>query len=305
MSREARGASAVSKLRNILPRDVEVRAPADAEEPILAPAVRGALFEWMTELRAAEELRAVGLSPRSTALLHGPPGCGKTTLAHHLAARLGVPMVLIGAEAVHGSAYFGESEKGVRRIFDALIESGTPAVVFMDEMESWGANRKMNKGGGADNARTSTLGVVLRKIEEFRGVLLGATNRPEDIDPALWRRFGLQMVVDLPTEDERFAILARYLSPFVLPDDALDVFVDLTDGASPALLRGLMEGLKRSLVLAPRMNRPAAALESSLRGILVALQPPPEIPPPALWGATESALAELASVQWPPERPAA
>jgi hypothetical protein len=145
----------------------------------------------------------------------------------------------------------------------------------------------------------------LRKIEEFRGVLLGATNRPEDIDPALWRRFGLQMVVDLPTEDERFAILARYLSPFVLPDDALDVFVDLTDGASPALLRGLMEGLKRSLVLAPRMNRPAAALESSLRGILVALQPPPEIPPPALWGATESALAELASVQWPPERPAA
>lgn len=305
MSRETRGSAAVTKLRNVLPRDIVVRGPADAEEPILAPAARGALFEWMTELRAADALRAVGLVPRSTALLHGPPGCGKTTLAHHLAARLGVPMVLVGAEAIYGSPYLGESEKGVTRIFDALAVAGTPAVIFMDEMESWGAKRDRNKGGGADNARTSILGVILRKIEEFRGVLLAATNRPDDIDPALWRRFGLQMVVDLPTEEERFAIMARYLRPFVLSDDALDVFVDLTEGASPALLRGLMEGLKRALILAPRMNRQADDLVKILRGILVALRPPPEIPPPALWGATEAALAELSLVQWPPEHPAA
>ncbi|MBW6400001.1 ATP-binding protein [Roseomonas sp. HJA6] len=260
------------------------------------------MFEWLTELRAADELRAAKLVPRSTCLLHGPPGCGKTTLAHHLAARLGIPMVLIGAESVHGSAYFGESERGVRQIFDALEAAETPCVVFMDEMESWGGNRNMNRGGGADNARTSTLGVVLRKIEEFRGILLGATNRPEDIDPALWRRFGLQMSVDLPTDEERFAILARYLRPWALPDDALDVFVDVTEGASPALLRGVAEGLKRALILGPRMGRPAEELAAILRRIIVAVRPPPEILPPALWGATDAAIGELASIAWPPVR---
>jgi hypothetical protein len=302
MSRPARHSAAVTKLKNMMPNGIEVRAPWDAEEPILAPAARGALFEWLTEIRAAEELRAVGLVPRATALLHGPPGCGKTTLAHHLAARLGIPLVLVGAESIHGSAYFGESERGVRKIFDALAAAETPAVVFMDEMESWGGKRDQNTRGGADNARTSVLGVILRKIEEFRGILLGATNRPDDIDPALWRRFGMQMMVDLPTQDERFAILARYLRPYVLPDESLDILVELTEGTSPALLRGVMEGLKRALVLGPRMNRPVDDLPGILRRIVVAIRPPPEIRAPALWSSLDMALAEVAGIAWPPPR---
>lgn len=68
----------------------EVLQPAEAQEPILARPVRASLIEWLTEIWAAKELEEVGLEPRRRALFHGAPGTGKTTLAHHLAARLGL-----------------------------------------------------------------------------------------------------------------------------------------------------------------------------------------------------------------------
>jgi SpoVK/Ycf46/Vps4 family AAA+-type ATPase len=299
------GASETAKLRSALGSLAEVRAPGEAEEPILAPHARAALFEWLAELRAAAELRAVGLKPRATALLHGPPGCGKTTLAHHLAARLGIPMVQLGAEHINSSAYFGEAERGVTRIFGALAQADVRCVVFMDEMEGWGGKRDQNRGGGADNARTSLLGVLLRRIETFEGILMGATNRPQDIDPALWRRFNMQLGIDLSGEDERFAILRRYLAPFALDDEAVDALSDALSGASPALLRAVAEGIKRALILAPRLNRSAATPAAVLGPIIAAVRPPPEIPPPPLWADTAGMLAMLdTTMAWPPTREA-
>jgi len=245
----------------------------------------------------------VGLRPRSTALLHGPPGCGKATLAHHLAARLGIPMVLVGSEHINSSAYLGEAERGVAQLFNALAACEVPCVVFMDEMEGWGAKRDMNVRGGADNARTAILGVILRRIEEFRGILMGATNRPQDVDPALWRRFGMQIAIDLPEEDERFAILRRYLQPYALPDESMDILVDVTVGASPALLEGIAMGVKRALVLAPRLGRDVSAPRAVFGPIINALHPPPEMVPPPLW-ADRTAIDALDALSWPPTRPA-
>jgi len=294
-------AAAVSKLRAALGSRVEVRAPGEAEEPILAPNARTAVFEWLQEVNAAEALKAVGLRARSTALLSGPPGCGKTTLAHHLAARLGIPLVLVGSEHLVGK-YLGETGKNTAGLFDRLAEAEVPAIVFIDEIEGIGSNRNKFNGSGADNERMTAFGVLLRKIEEFRGMLIGATNRPQDLDPALWRRFGMQIAFDLPTEEERFAILRRYLLPYRLSDEDMDILTDLTQGASPALLRGLMEGVKRALVLGPRLRRDIGSAPAVFRPIVASLAPPPEMTPPPLWaGDGAEALAGLA---WPPERTA-
>jgi SpoVK/Ycf46/Vps4 family AAA+-type ATPase len=276
----------------------DVMAPGEAEEPILAPAVRAALFEWLAELRAEDELAAAKLKPRSSALLYGPPGCGKTTLAHHLAARLGLPMVAIGAEGIMAK-YLGESEGKLDKLFRTLDRS-EPCIVFLDEVESIGGHRSRNTGGSADNARSSILTVLLRKIERYDGMIIAATNRQDHLDPALWRRFHLQISVDLPQAEERFAILRRYGMPFAFSDDDIDLLVDATDGASPALLRGVMENMKRAAVLAERLGRQAETAVDVLRRIVVSVAPPPEIEPPPLWADDGPTWRALAGLTWPP-----
>lgn len=276
----------------------EVRMPNEAEEPILAPTVRAAVFEWLSELAGRDDLAAVGVKPRSTALLYGPPGTGKTTIAHHLAARLGLPLVIVGAENITGSL-LGESEKNVAALFEKL--KGTKAVVLIDEIDAIGMRRADVEGSSAGQARASTLTVLLRKIEAFEGFLVGATNRQGSIDEALWRRFHLQLSVDLPGGDERYAILKRYGAPFVFADDDVDLLTDLTEGASPALLRGLMEGIKRALVLGRRLGwRVDDPTEVVLR-VIAGLSPPPELPAPPLW-AEDDAVDRLVGMTWPPRK---
>ena len=248
-----------------------VRVPAEAEEPVLSPAVRAWLFAWMAEIRAGDELAEFGLKARTTAVLHGPPGCGKTTLAHHLSARLGLPLVIVGPEALM-SPYLGESEQNMGKLFDALRQAATPCILFLDELEAVGRKRGDGKSDGG--ARANMLTVMLRRIEEFEGYLIGATNLADSLDPALWRRFHMQLAIELPGPDERFAILRRYALPFGMQDEDLDVLVDLTAGASPALLRNLMEGVKRALVIYPRINRPVATAADVFPGVLASVQPP-------------------------------
>lgn len=294
------------ELRRALGGRGEVLEPHEAEEPILASVVRGAMFGWLAELNAREELSAVGIKPRASALLSGPPGCGKTTLAHHLAARLGVPMVNVGAEHIIKSAH-GGSEKNVAHLFNAIEDFGKPCILFLDEIDSIGGKRKDTSGdrGGAVTAGNSTLTVLLRKVEAFNGILVAATNRADTLDQALWRRFGMQIEVALPDDDARWAILKRYGEPFLFDDDLLDCLIELTGGAAPSLLRQLMEGVKRLLVLGERIRQPAISAAAAFGAIAAQTRPHPDYEPPPLWSQTGKALEEItraAKGQWPPAR---
>lgn len=300
--RESQVEAAVSLLTSKLRGLAEVRSPSEAEEPILGGSVRASVFGWLAEINAADELADVGVKPRTTALLSGPPGCGKTTLAHHLSARLGVPLVCVGAENIFGK-YLGQSEGNVAKLFDTLALAETPAVILIDEIDAIGGKRKSDEGGGATDARNSMLTVLLRRIEEFKGVLVAATNRPDSLDPALWRRFGMQIVVDLPDDDARFAILKRYGLPFDFGDDALDILTDLTEGAAPSLLRQMMEGVKRSIVLGSRLRQPVHSAPEAFGAIIAQSKPHPDYEPPPLWR-SPGLVSKLDAVPWPPKREA-
>lgn len=277
----------------------EILMPHESEEPILAPGPRAALFEFLNEIHAAKALAEVKVTPRRSALLYGPPGTGKTTFAHHFAARLGLPLALIQSESIVGS-YVGETERGIGSLFNALAQTNGKVVAFFDEFDVLGGRRMYDQG--ASVARSNAVSTLLRRLERFEGIALAATNRHDQLDEAMWRRFGMQISIDLPEEDQCWAILKRYAAPFDLPEPMLDLLAASVVGASPSLLRQLMEGMKRRLVMGPRLSCPNETAAEVFAFVLSGIAPPPESTLPPLWAKRDSLLPRFAGLSWPPKK---
>lgn len=277
----------------------EVLRPEEASEPILARPVRVALLEWLTEIWAEDELKAVGLSARRRALFHGAPGTGKTTLAHHLAARLGLVMAVIRPDNVVGR-YLGTGVENIKQIFDQAEEllENEPHLLFFDEFES-AAQKRMHSGlnEAAEHDHNATVNTLLARMDSYQGFIIAATNRQDAIDPAIWRRFDIHIGLDAPGQGERKRILARYLAPFGLPQAPLAELARACETATPALMRQLCESLKRQTVVGPKVGWPMDK-RSVVSRVLEAVAPHLDAGRPRLWslGADDHAVSML---PWP------
>ncbi len=187
--------------------------------------------------------RAGAMAPRGV-LMVGPPGTGKTLLARAVAGEASVPFFSVtGSSFVE--LFVGVGAARVRDLF-AEARKAAPAIIFVDEIDAIGQRR-----GGAgqivsNDEREQTLNQLLSELDGFDPragiVVLGATNRPEVLDPALLRpgRFDRQVVIPLPTLEERAAILAVHCRDKKLgPDVDLNVVARGTPGFSGADLANL------------------------------------------------------------------
>ncbi len=176
----------------------------------LAKAIRNACHELIEEQGRAEVLRAHGLEPRHRVLLVGPPGNGKTSLAESLAFELALPLFSVRYDAVVTS-YLGETAQRLRRLFDYVRTE--PCVLFFDEFDALGKERGDLHETGEIKRVVTTLLLQLDDLPSYC-VLVAATNHPELLDRATWRRFEIKLELGEPTDDQMTEYFAHRLREF-------------------------------------------------------------------------------------------
>ena len=172
------------------------------------------LIEVVDFLKNPAKYHQIGAEIPKGVLLVGPPGTGKTLLARAIAGEADVPFFSVSASEFM-EMFVGVGASRVRTLFEDARKSA-PAIMFIDEIDSIGRKRGAGIGGGHDE-REQTLNQILSEMDGFdkasNVIVLGATNRPDVLDPALLRpgRFDRQVTIDLPNLKEREAILKVHM----------------------------------------------------------------------------------------------
>lgn len=166
------------------------------------------------ETRRWSEIDAVGLPRRQRLLLHGPPGCGKTSIAEALAGELGRLLATVRVDAVM-SSYLGETASNLRRLFEFATTG--PFVMLFDEFDALGKER----ADPADHGELRrVVNAFLQMLDRFRGpsLLIAATNHEAVLDYALWRRFDDVIEVPSPTVEDLQRVLEAELRGSLDPE---------------------------------------------------------------------------------------
>jgi transitional endoplasmic reticulum ATPase len=217
----------------------------------------------------------LGVDPPRGLLLYGPPGCGKTYLVKAIAGSGQANVLSVkGAELL--SKWVGESEKAVRELFRRAREAA-PTLVFLDEVDALAPVRGQSTDGGTTDRVVAALLTELDGVEQLRNVVvIGATNRPDLVDPALLRPGRLEKLVYVPPPDAaaRSAILRAAVKHVPLdPSVDLDALGARTEGYSAAdcaalvreaALTAMRESMQAATVTAAHVEAALTAVRPSL-----------------------------------------
>ena len=237
----------------ILPseKDANVSGMEIETKPDITYEKIGGLEEQIIEVKETVELpltepelfEKVGIEPPKGILLYGPPGTGKTLLAKAVANETNATFIkIVASEFV--KKYIGEGARLVREVFE-LAKEKAPAIIFIDELDAVAAKRLKSSTSG-DREVQRTLMQLLAELDGFesRGDIgiIGATNRPDILDPALLRpgRFDRFIEVPLPNVDGRREILKIHTKNMSLDDEvSIDSLADITEDLSGADLKAV------------------------------------------------------------------
>ncbi|KAJ2769108.1 hypothetical protein IWQ56_002681, partial [Coemansia nantahalensis] len=219
-----------------------VRLDGAAELPGLEAAYQSLLEVVQYPLQHLDAFQRLNVEAPKGVLLYGPPGVGKTHLVSMVAKHTDALLTIVQGPEILGP-YLGESEQRLRGRFRAAQqgaqrEPDRPSILFIDEIDSIAPKRQQGSGGGGSSSESARLVAQLLTLMdglESRGrlVVIGATNLPNSLDPALRRpgRFDREICIDVPNQIQRRKILAYYTRKMALAESLdLDTLAEVTNG---------------------------------------------------------------------------
>ncbi|MDR3585799.1 MAG: AAA family ATPase [Desulfosporosinus sp.] len=237
---------------------VKLDEPYEIPDPILDDYTMTQLNDFFKERDMINTFLEEGITPPNSILLDGQPGVGKTYIARWISYRLNIPLITLDL-ASSISSYLGRSGQNIKNIFDYAKSQN--AVLFLDELDAI-AKRRDDASDLGELKRL--VNVLLKELELCPSscVIIGATNHPELLDKAIWRRFDRSLTVSMPAEIERKNLILRHLDKYVprLKQDTLLYLTKHAGSINAADICKLCEHIKRQCILNPEMQLDLIAL---------------------------------------------
>jgi SpoVK/Ycf46/Vps4 family AAA+-type ATPase len=225
----------------------DVTLPPEFDARIILPKrLQETVDEFLGFINKSHVLTQAGVGIAPSMLLYGPPGCGKTMLAHRIASQLKLPMITARCDTLI-SSYLGSTAKNLRSLFDHA--ASRPCVLFLDEFDAFAKARDDQFELGELKRVVVSL---LQNIDALPSetVLLAATNHESLLDSAVWRRFSYRLQLPLPDANARETMLETFLGGWT--DAKLAPVADIANNMNGAEIEQACKTAIRSAILADK-----------------------------------------------------
>ena len=218
---------------------------SSCDAPVLSPTVSAAVESLLEEWSNMDALLKFGVESPRTCLLYGAPGTGKTRLAMWLAKQVDLPVLVARIDGLV-SSFLGTTARNIGNLF--AFANRHQCILLLDEFDAVAKVRDDPQEIGEIKRVVNSLLQNLDERTEI-GLIIGITNHQKLLDPAIWRRFEVQLEIPRPAFDLRVAIARSFLPPVKAPQSHLKLLAWFTDGATGAEVESLVRTYKKSIAI--------------------------------------------------------
>ena len=223
---------------------VDIQMPSENNDDIiLSPNIYNKVEDYINLYQHQGELLKNGLEISNSLLLYGVPGSGKTTIAKYISNKTGLPLITARFDAIV-SSLLGNTSKNIRKIFEYADEK--PCILFLDEFDAIAKARDDQYELGELKRVINSL---LQNIDTFSksNLLIGATNHPELLDKAIWRRFNTLIEVGLPNQNEVYKLIETFSkdsnNDFLNDEKKTNKLIQNLEGKTPSYIKTLFNNV--------------------------------------------------------------